>query len=72
MRTSMRAESVDRDKPVRIAKRDHGGTDLDETVARLAFEHESFTALARLSDDALQEYQEEQRDLAESDMPVPE
>ncbi|NYH80283.1 uncharacterized protein YjiS (DUF1127 family) [Actinopolyspora biskrensis] len=68
MQTSMRIDSNNRDTLARIAERDYGGASLDETVARLAFEHESFTALARLSDDELQDYQDEQQGLAESDM----
>ncbi|WP_211210286.1 hypothetical protein [Actinopolyspora halophila] len=56
----------------RIAERDYGGASLDETVVRLAFEHESFMALACLSDDELQEYQDEQRGLAEAGMSAPE
>lgn len=38
----------------------------------LLFEHESLAALARLSDDELRSYQDEQRELAGSDMSVPE
>lgn len=72
MQTSMRLESSNRDALARIAERDFGGASLDETVARLAFEHESFAALARLSDEQLREYEDEHRQLAETDVAVDE
>ena len=70
MQTSMRIQSTNRDALARIAERDYGGASLDETVARLAFEHESFTALARLSEDELADYQHEHHQLAETDITV--
>ncbi|GAB3557444.1 hypothetical protein GCM10027444_38070 [Actinopolyspora lacussalsi] len=66
----MRIDSANRDALARIAERDYGGASLDETVARLAFEHESFAALARLSDEELREYRDEQHALAETDVAV--
>ncbi|RCW45217.1 hypothetical protein DFQ14_103183 [Halopolyspora algeriensis] len=68
----MRIDSSNRDALARIAERDFGGASLDETVARLAFEHESLAALARLSDDELRDYQEEQRALADTDVDIAE
>lgn len=72
MQTSMRIRSSNRDALGRIAQHDYGGASLDETVARLVFEHESFAALARLSDEDLQDYQDEHRQLAETDVAVSE
>jgi len=68
MQTSMRIHARNRDALARIAKRDFGGASLDETVARLAFEHESLAAVARLSDDQLQDYAAEHRQVAEADV----
>lgn len=72
MQTSMRIQSSNRDALARIAERDYGGASLDETVARLAFEHESFAALARLSHDQLRDYEDEHRQLAETDIAIDE
>lgn len=72
MQTSMRIQPANRDALARIAERDYGGVSLDETVARLAFEHESFAALARMSDEDLADYQREHHQLAEADVDVPE
>lgn len=72
MQTSMRITRRNRDALARIAERDFGGTSLDDAVARLAFEHESFAALARLSDDQLRDYADEHRRLAEADIAVDE
>ena len=72
MQTSMRIQSTNRDALARIAERDYGGASLDETVARLAFEHESFAALARLSDDELTDYRHEHHQLAETEITVDE
>ncbi len=55
-----------------IAERDFGGASLDETVARLAWEHESFAALARLDDEQLRDYRDEHAGLAETDVDVSE
>ncbi|SFT72133.1 hypothetical protein SAMN04487904_106217 [Actinopolyspora lacussalsi subsp. righensis] len=70
MRTNVRIDSAARETLARIAERDYGGASLDETVARPAFEHESFAAPARLSDEELRGYQDEQHALAETDVTV--
>ncbi|SFE65322.1 hypothetical protein SAMN04487819_12048 [Actinopolyspora alba] len=70
MRTNVRIDSATRERLARIAERDYGGVSLDETVARLAFEHESFAALARLPGEELREYRDEQHALAETDVAV--
>lgn len=72
MQTSMRLQSSNRDALARIAERDFGGASLDETVARLTFEHDSFAALARLSDEQLRDYEDEHGQLAETDVAVDE
>lgn len=72
MQTSMRIDAGTRDALARIAERDFGGASLDETIARLTFEHESFSALARLTDEQRQDHQDEAVALAECDVAVPE
>ncbi|SDK87367.1 hypothetical protein SAMN04487820_11512 [Actinopolyspora mzabensis] len=70
MRTNVRIDSATRERLARIAERDYGGASPDETVARPAFEHASFAALARLSDEEPREYRAEQHALAETDVTV--
>ncbi|MBA8823158.1 hypothetical protein FHX42_000487 [Saccharopolyspora lacisalsi] len=67
----MRITTSSRDALARIAERDFGGASLDETVARLAWEHESFAALARLDEAELQDYRDEHEGLAETDPDLP-
>lgn len=68
MQTTIRVAASNRDKLLAIAERDYGGATLDETVERLAFEHECHESLARLSDEERAEYVREGQAMADATM----
>ncbi len=74
MPTSMRVTAVNRDALARIASGELGGVTLDEALRVVLFEHQSYTALARLArdPDAMDSYLAEGDQLAEVDVAVDE
>lgn len=72
--TTMRVTKRNRDALARLAESEMGGVSLDDALRVLLFEHHTRAAYARLSSDpeALKEYQDEARSLAEVDVEVKE
>lgn len=70
--TTIRVTRENRDALAHLAESEYRCTTLDEALRALLFEHESRAAMARLAADpeALREYQEEARQLAEVDVEI--
>jgi hypothetical protein len=72
--TTMRISKRNRDELARLAATEYRGATLDEALRSLLFEHETRAAFERLAAEpqALKEYQDEARELAEVDVEVKE
>ncbi|GAA2013745.1 hypothetical protein GCM10009839_05750 [Catenulispora yoronensis] len=66
----MKVTTRNRDRLAAIATSELGGASLDGALEVLLFEHESFAALARLSEDELAGMRAEAEELAEADVAV--
>jgi hypothetical protein len=68
--TTMKVTTRNRDRLAAIATSELNGASLDGALEMLLFEHESFTALARLSPEQLAGMRAEAEALAEVDVEV--